>query len=51
MKVVFPIKIRMKLGFTSTCFVVNEDGVLDKAPLTPLEKFVIVINSYLILHI
>ena len=43
-KVLFPIKIKMKLGFTSTRFVVNEDGLLDKAPLTPLEKVVIVIN-------
>ena len=43
-KVLFPMKIRMKLGFTSARFVVNENGVLDKAPLTPLEKVVIVIN-------
>ena len=43
-KVIFPIKIRMKLGFTSARFVVNENGVLDKAPLTPLEKVVIVNN-------
>lgn len=43
-KVHFPIKIRTKLGFSSKRFVVNGDGVLDKAPMIPLEKVVIIVN-------
>ena len=44
LKINFPMKLRMKIGFSSKRFVVNNNGELEKGPIIPFEKVIIVVN-------